>query len=361
MHEKRIDSLDGLRGLAAISVVIMHVYYVWGVNQSYPQFSMYIEHFGFAVHLFYILSGFTLCFTYFNNSDNQIIKIFLLKRFFRIAPLFYICILLNFITIKFFNINVDIYSPVSIFTNIFLIFNLYPSHMIAESLTPAGWSIGVEWIFYLMFPLLIVLMKRKKYVFFVMLLLSLLYPILHKYIPNILIGVDYTYFFNYFFLNFAPFFLFGMSIYGCYKYLTSIESTSLMLIIYFFIFFISYIIFNKIIVNYLSLIWGLNFILIIICLIIHPLPILSSGLFVFFGKISFSVYLLHGILMGAMGTKIASFLKIFSFLGNDNIGLIIYLMLYFAILFIISTISYYLIETPFNRFGLRVVKSMKSV
>ena len=176
MRENRINSLDGLRGVAAVSVVLMHIYYIWGMNFKYPQFGIYIEHFGFAVHLFYMLSGFTLSYTYFNNPDNRSFKFFIIKRFFRIAPLFYICIVLNFAVIKYFKFNVDIYNAVSIFTNLFLLFNLYPSSVIAESLTPAGWTIGVEWIFYIIFPIMVLCIK-KRYLIFIILLFSLIYPI----------------------------------------------------------------------------------------------------------------------------------------------------------------------------------------
>jgi len=110
-----------------------------------------------GVFLFFIASAFTLCNSAVERSDEcNKIRNFFLRRFFRIAPLYYVGIGLFWIIKSFLPQLVRGY--VSAFTGVDLIANLLLLHGLLpatfEGLVPGGWSIGTEWAFYLMFPVL---------------------------------------------------------------------------------------------------------------------------------------------------------------------------------------------------------------
>jgi peptidoglycan/LPS O-acetylase OafA/YrhL len=78
---KRYDILDGMRGIAAISVMVMHA----TNNNNHPVFhSAYI-----AVDFFFILSGFVLAHSYGPRSDMNFSE-FLCRRLIRLYPMFLI-------------------------------------------------------------------------------------------------------------------------------------------------------------------------------------------------------------------------------------------------------------------------------
>ena len=96
----RLHQLDSLRGLAALSVMLSHVFLVfpqvWD-TRSPEQASMFIKLFMFsplrvvwagheAVIFFFILSGFVLALLFFGNSEPQPYRLYLTKRILRIYP-----------------------------------------------------------------------------------------------------------------------------------------------------------------------------------------------------------------------------------------------------------------------------------
>ncbi|WOK35098.1 acyltransferase [Sphingomonas sp. C3-2] len=156
---ERLDSLDILRGICAISVAVYH-YFIW----SFPDNSNYtngiISVFGiYGVSIFFALSGYSLAHGYGERFSQALSpKNFIAyakRRAGRIFPLFFLAIIAS-IAGK----VISGKAPPEIFeilSNIFLVFGF-----VDPSRTPVigGWSIGIEIVFYTIFPILILMRKH---------------------------------------------------------------------------------------------------------------------------------------------------------------------------------------------------------
>jgi peptidoglycan/LPS O-acetylase OafA/YrhL len=146
----RLAFLDALRGLAATITVLYHVAYVGGVHVS-PGLSRFVKFGGSGVMLFFVVSCYSLFFTMPGRlKQARPVFSFYTHRFFRIAPLFYVWIMIQCVLRR------ELYgldtSPAAIFENVFLVFNLIPGRQ--TGIVMASWTIGVEILFYAIFPLI---------------------------------------------------------------------------------------------------------------------------------------------------------------------------------------------------------------
>ena len=127
----------------------------------------YTNFLGRGVQLFYLISGYTLYMIY----KTKIITLkdigkFILKRFFRIAPLFYILIIVYYYCL---GLDLSSYSTnkVSDFVHILLhysfLFGFLPETMV--SIIPPAWSIFVEVVCYILFAF--VVYRFKSYLLYI--------------------------------------------------------------------------------------------------------------------------------------------------------------------------------------------------
>ena len=87
-RQKRLSGLDSLRAIGALMIVLFHLTY-W---LSFPEYLTAAHmRFGLAVQLFFLLSAFFIYYGYYDHLTNRReIKKYLIHRFLRIAPLFYV-------------------------------------------------------------------------------------------------------------------------------------------------------------------------------------------------------------------------------------------------------------------------------
>ena len=147
-----IKALTGLRGIAALYVVLFHVngHYLFPAT-----FLPFIRHGYMAVDLFFILSGFVMAMTYAGMfSDGFSVrnfKQFLLLRLARIYPLFALMTLVTAVLVG------TVMTKVSTVPDLpkALIYNFAMIHVwgLSNSIVPPSWSISTEWLAYLLFPL----------------------------------------------------------------------------------------------------------------------------------------------------------------------------------------------------------------
>ncbi len=144
----RIPGLDVLRGGAAVAIAVYHCNALLNLADWPPQ-TAYLS---FAVQLFFALSAFSLCIRYQDNlSSSGKIGQFYLRRYLRIAPLFY-AMMLTYAARRFYY-GWDQPSISEIALNVTFLFPLVPGKH--ESLVAAGWSLGLEMMFYALFPLIV--------------------------------------------------------------------------------------------------------------------------------------------------------------------------------------------------------------
>lgn len=142
--------LDGLRGVAVISVIVFHVF------RFQPGWM--------GVDLFFVLSGFLISSILIDTKNSPgYFKNFYVKRVLRIFPLYYLTLILFFLPFLIYHPDSVVRRALPYFTYIpnitFTIKNQWP----VDALSPLNhfWSLAIEEQFYLFFPFLIYFVRDK--------------------------------------------------------------------------------------------------------------------------------------------------------------------------------------------------------
>lgn len=143
--------LDELRGLAALLVMVGHFRVLLpSPLAELPLFDVFPR----GVQLFYMLSGYVMYWLYARSIllPGRYAG-FLVKRYFRIAPMFYVAILLCAM------IDRPSYGPANLALHALILpFGFHPDYV--NGIVGVEWSIFVEFWFYMLFPLLVWLYRR---------------------------------------------------------------------------------------------------------------------------------------------------------------------------------------------------------
>jgi peptidoglycan/LPS O-acetylase OafA/YrhL len=149
--------IDVLRGIAILGVIAIHASeYVQGL---WPPVAFLLAFGEMGVQLFFVVSAITLCLSTAKRAEPHPWLSFYIRRYFRIAPLYYLGIAFYALFSIPFNhlhgqgLHVDAaYNLPNIAANVFLAHGFYaPAN---NSVVPGGWSIGTEIGFYAIFPIL---------------------------------------------------------------------------------------------------------------------------------------------------------------------------------------------------------------
>lgn len=151
----RYDFLDALRGVAALGVIMTHASGV-GIQPASEILKDIVMAGGRGVQLFYVISAFSLYLSLHSRFDeHHPIKKYFVRRFFRIAPLWWFAIVLYmFIYLVGHNIffkKIEVWQVVAAF---FFLHGMHPYSI--SQVVPGGWSIAVETSFYMILPLIFI-------------------------------------------------------------------------------------------------------------------------------------------------------------------------------------------------------------
>jgi|WetSurMetagenome_2_1015567.scaffolds.fasta_scaffold56574_2 peptidoglycan/LPS O-acetylase OafA/YrhL len=152
-----LPGLNGLRAIAALSVVISHI------TISFPDFGLIkIGGWGFAAHgvtIFFTISGFLITYLLLLEKVKQKISIknFYTRRILRIWPLYYLYLIISVGCL----IANSKFSPNSILYYVFFCANLPYIFGGSQVLIAHLWSIGVEEQFYLIWPVFVKFSQKR--------------------------------------------------------------------------------------------------------------------------------------------------------------------------------------------------------
>jgi len=292
---KHLEYLDALRGIAVLGVILVHCTII--TLQRHVIFAL-----GFTgqrgVQLFYIISAFTLFYSMQNRKEEgRPLLNFYIRRFFRIAPLYYFVIILN-LFYQGLAPRPEAPDGLQVYEVIlgFLFLNGFNPDTI-NSIAIGGWSIAVEVSFYVLAPFLFLWITNYTRALYLTISSTFILFILSRLLAYIFGGKYVEYFnFLYFPIQF-PIFCMGILTFMVWRDMNrAIDKTrlnakhlSLFLIVLSIVIIMLSLPFNN---NNMHL-TSFAFILLILALSIHPWKILVNAFTLHIGRISFSIYLIH--------------------------------------------------------------------
>ncbi len=159
---QEIRALDGLRAIAALSIVVFHSYQTANLAQTSWGSKFFDQAYFLAtgVHLFFVLSGFLLFLPYaramLHAKPLPSARQFYRRRALRILPAYWVCLLVLAIIIP------ATFSGLTfaedMLTHITLIHDYFPSFN--RDIEGPFWTLAVEWQFYLLLPVIGVVIAR---------------------------------------------------------------------------------------------------------------------------------------------------------------------------------------------------------
>ena len=175
----RLDYLDGLRGLAALYVVLHHAYYGLAAEASLPPLTAWLTYWLFlgrsAVDIFIVLSGYCLMLPIVRSGGSRLPSgavDFFKRRARRILPPYYAALAVSLLLIACIPALHTVSAPYALWnealpawtldvigSHLLLIHNLDPSWH--SKIDYPMWSVATEWQIYFLFPLLLLPAWRR--------------------------------------------------------------------------------------------------------------------------------------------------------------------------------------------------------
>lgn len=159
---KKLEYIDALRGWAIFAVLAVHCS-TW-VTPDLPWLRAIASKGAVGVQLFYLVSAFTLLLSWNSRvGEPHARRNYLIRRFFRVAPMFYVAILVygplrDALAPRYWmpeGVQAWHYLTAFTFTH-----GWHPKSV--NALVPGGWSMGVEMTFYLLFPALVLIVTSLR-------------------------------------------------------------------------------------------------------------------------------------------------------------------------------------------------------
>lgn len=340
----RIEQLTFTRFIAAMAVVMMH----FGKHVfpfSHESISFIVKSGGLGVSYFFILSGFVMVIAYGKNLNIDFLS-FQKNRFARIYPVYLLGLILVLFYILFF-----LKQEVG-FEEIMLHVSALQAWIpeTALSLNFPGWSVSVEFFFYLLFPFIYNYFYAKQK-FKTILVVSIILWLFSLFFINWALKGNIFYISDKYTLNFLHCFpLFHLNqfmignIAGFYfleKWKTQSKNYDLHILLVIFI--LIALIKIKLPLDYSNGFLAIVFVPLILLLALNTgsaTLLFKSKAAVFLGEISYSIYILHY----PIHLFVKHFLKMFGINGELKL-----LLIYIPVLIVFSALSYTYIETPLRK------------
>lgn len=350
---RHLAAVDALRGIAAVSVVILHVVEI--PHLAAPHWLQPLIHAGgTGVQMFFVVSAFTLSISWFSRKDGRCaVQNFYIRRIFRIVPLFYALLLITLLRDYRFH---QVHSIKEVLLSLGMVFNLVPGR--GFGIVWVSWTIGVEMLFYLMFPLLIKFMATKHHIFGGFCITLLLAVLFYDWVQHSQLGQqDKDIFTETGIAVHLPVFVLGLvafSIFGS-RWFRRIRSR-----------WVGVTLIGAALTGHIWLAYGgayggrlgtewsaLIWVPLLLGLTIYPARIIVNAVSRFYGKISYSVYLNHPIVLVML---LRPYGRVYRYIHDPFTALVVCVAATFLILTPWAFLTYRFIEQPGIRFGSRLIK-----
>lgn len=339
----RINNLDYLRGFMAFAIMVYH-YSSWTLHPFKSDSVLGVLGI-YGVSIFYILSGLTLFVVYHQKLELSSLKNFFIKRVFRIFPLLWLSILGTiFLSGTKFPFKTILLNATGLFGVI----------EIDKYIATGSWSIGNELVFYLFFPIVLIIATKRKWFLELFFALSLAIGIGFAFYflnSNLSISEQWKTYIN----PFNQLFLFvGGMVIG--KYFKNLKNNSLSLII--LIISLVVLVLLSVEGDLINIVTGVNrFVYSLIgfgltfSFLIGEVKLPKWLQFILsqLGHISYSLYLIHPIVFWT-----------FSKFSNRLEQPYFYMITCYSITIVSSLIIYYLVEKRFMNLGKKLVFRLKT-
>jgi peptidoglycan/LPS O-acetylase OafA/YrhL len=351
-QSKHLESIESLRGVAALMVMLYHLAEL--VKIPLPDSLGFIStRFGLGVPLFYTLSGFVLSYGYADKLEGSAqIRRFYIRRLFRIAPLFYAMLALWLLAS--WVVWNRTFSALDLFFNMSFLFGLVPGQH--ESIVWAGWSIGIEMLFYLIFPVIVVLTSNLRAALVGFVVASVISNTIFKTLSTAGLG-------SFAYMNLGthlPFFMAGIAAYRIWQEMTFARLPQLGWLLLGASALLGLLVANS---DYLYAVltrigfergvWAIVFGLLLLSACYASNPVLESAPLRNLGKLSFSLYLLHPMIMVAL-IKLDFPQRVAQLTDMTMVNFLIASIISVSLVWLLSTMSYRFVESPGIEFGRRL-------
>ncbi len=176
VKNQRFEFIDGLRGIAALSVVLFHLHVAIQKHNSeaFPYVIDQLFSVGYlGIQIFFVLSGFVIAYSLRDvRMDLAFFTRFFIRRSLRLDPPYWTVVILTLILAMTasFTFKAGEAFP---FTPLQILYNLIylPDLMQVSLIVPVAWTLCIEFQFYLFFALLLMFIQQFKVKNFAVLLM----------------------------------------------------------------------------------------------------------------------------------------------------------------------------------------------
>jgi peptidoglycan/LPS O-acetylase OafA/YrhL len=340
--------LDAIRFIAVMMVMCNHwLFRIPNLKASCAALG------SMGVNIFFVLSGFLISLILMNEKEknpkiNNLLRQFYIRRFLRIFPLYYLVILIAII----FG-SPDVYN--NLLALLFYLVNWKAGLKGAQlGVFSHFWSLSVEEQFYLFFPPLLVFINKKNFKLLSAIFIggAILFRVIPFFLPKLYQAIGWVDSWT----TFSCLDAFGM---GFLLAILKIENPELLkrnigkylwlCILLGFVSFILYInagdflLINSLFFRTLSCVLALG---LIGNAIFDKLPsiIFNNKIIIYLGRISYGLYVYHFFMINLFSVTLNKFIN-----TNSVKGVLLSFVIYFALTVIVSSISYFLYESPLNK------------
>jgi peptidoglycan/LPS O-acetylase OafA/YrhL len=356
-RNSRFETVDGLRGFLAIAVFFHHfvITYYWKVSGKWirPPEDYYQNYGKVGVAIFFMITGFLFISKLLNSKDRiDWLKIYE-SRIFRILPL-YLFSLTLISAFVFHNTNYQLNSNFLEIINQYVKWIMFQGGLINNysetrlTIAEVDWTLKYEWLFYISLPIVYFALRKGNIYTNILLASTIIFFYLY---PSTFVIYPNAYFSTQYFILFA--------VGGGGSYIVKINN------------FNTEIIKSKSVsVIALILIFGcifypvtLGVIHIILMSLFFLLVVLGNDLFGLFrlksarllGEISYSIYLLHGLVLYFLFTQ----LTVFDFSKSGQQKYLLLMPLVSLAVVFVSSVTFILIEKKAIDLGRRNLLSLR--